>query len=372
VSPAQCRLCGQPLDTTFADLGMSPIANALVPLDQAERMEPFYPLHALVCGSCFLVQLEEFESPESIFPDDYVYYSSFSTSWLDHSRRYTEMVAPRLGLGTDHQVVELASNDGYLLQYFKEAGIPVLGIEPTAGTAQAAAQKGIPTIQRFFGRELADELVKSGTRADLLVANNVLPHVPDLNDFIGGAAMLLADDGVWTIEMPHLQRLVDDVLFDTIYHEHFSYFSFLSARAALAAHDLVVFDVEELPTHGGSLRVYARHAADEAKPVSAAWGTTTWPPTAPSTSGCGLPSASCCASCSMRRTPARASPATAPPPRPTPSSTTAASEPTSSTSPSTSLRTSRAGCCQGRGYRSRPPRRSPRPSPTTCSSCPGT
>lgn len=259
--PARCRFCDSPLDAVFADLGMSPIANNYLAPDQANAMEPFYPLRAFVCGSCFLVQLEEFETPQEIF-GEYAYFSSYSTSWLEHSRRYVEQVVPRFQLGPNSHVVELASNDGYLLQYFSARGIPVLGVEPASNVAAVAVEKGVPTIDEFFGVELAQRLAAE-RRADLLIGNNVLAHVPDLNDFVAGMKILLAPGGVITMEFPHLMRLIEDRQFDTIYHEHFSYFSFLTARRVFAAHGLRLFDVEELPTHGGSLRIYGCHADDE-------------------------------------------------------------------------------------------------------------
>jgi SAM-dependent methyltransferase len=246
---------------------MSPLANAYVPPERAAAMEPFFPLRVLVCDGCFLVQLEEFETPENLFTD-YAYFSSYSTTWLEHARRYTETMVERFGIGGGSKVVELASNDGYLLQYFVERGIPVLGIEPAANAAAAALERNVPTEVRFFGEEVALEL-RADHAADLLVGNNVLAHVPDLNDFVAGLAVLLKPAGVITMEFPHLLRLVDEVQFDTIYHEHFSYFSFTTVRRAFDAHGLVLFDVEELPTHGGSLRIYARHREDESKPVSA-------------------------------------------------------------------------------------------------------
>ncbi|MEA2391976.1 MAG: hypothetical protein QOK31_2085 [Solirubrobacteraceae bacterium] len=265
MSMGACRFCGAPLQHVCADLGMSPIANAFLAPDQLDRMEPFYPLRALVCDRCFLVQLEEFETPEQIF-SDYAYFSSYSSSWLEHSRRYAEMAIERFGLGPEATVVELASNDGYLLQYFHEAGIPVIGVEPAEDVAQAAILKGIPTVVRFFGVETARDLAET-SRADLLIGNNVLAHVPDLNDFVAGMKVLLADDGVITMEFPHLMHLIAESQFDTIYHEHFSYFSFLTAQRVFAEHGITLFDVEELPTHGGSLRIYGRHAQDESRPV---------------------------------------------------------------------------------------------------------
>ena len=255
-----CRSCGAALAHTFADLGMSPISNAFLKADQLNRMEPFYPLHAYVCGACFLVQLEEFESPQQIFGDNYAYFSSYSDSWLDHARHYTEQVTARFGLGAKSQVIEIASNDGYLLQYFKQKGVPVLGIEPAKNVAEAAVAKGVPTLTKFFGVATATELVAKGTRADLLLGNNVLAHVPDLNDFVAGMKAILKPAGVLTMEFPHLQHLIEENQFDTIYHEHFSYFSFLAAQRVFARHGLQLFDVQEIPTHGGSLRIYGRHA----------------------------------------------------------------------------------------------------------------
>jgi C-methyltransferase C-terminal domain/Methyltransferase domain/Putative zinc binding domain len=232
-------------------------------------MEPFYPLHVRVCASCLLVQLPEYVSPADIFTE-YAYFSSYAASWLEHARAYAEMIQRRLGLGRDSLVVELASNDGYLLQHFDPLGVPVLGIEPARNVAAVAIDRGIPTITEFFGAELATRLVAEGRRPDLLVGNNVFAHVPDLNDFVAGMQILLASDGVITLEFPHLARLFEQNQFDTIYHEHFSYYSFIVACRVLAEHGLTVFDVEELPTHGGSLRVYARHQADESKPVELA------------------------------------------------------------------------------------------------------
>jgi SAM-dependent methyltransferase len=259
-----CRFCATPLEATFADLGMSPLANSYVPPERANAMEPFYPLHAYVCSKCFLVQLGEFESPEHIF-SDYAYFSSYSSSWLEHSRRYVEAMSERWGLDGDSRVVEIASNDGYLLQYFVQKGIPVLGIEPAANVAPAAEEKGVPTLVKFFGVETARE-VAAEQQADLLLGNYVLAHVPDINDFVGGMKVLLKPGGVITMEFPHLKRLVDENQWDTIYHEHFSYLSFSTASRIFAAHGLRLFDVEELPTHGGSLRIFGCHDDDAAKP----------------------------------------------------------------------------------------------------------
>jgi SAM-dependent methyltransferase len=239
---------------------MSPLANSYLPPERANAMEPFYPLRVLVCASCFLVQLEEFETPDAIF-SDYAYFSSYSTSWLDHARRYTEAMIERFALSAESQVVELASNDGYLLQYFAERGVPVLGVEPAANVAEVAVAKGVPTEVAFFGVETATRLAERA-QADLIAANNVLAHVPDLNDFVGGMKVLLAPGGVITVEFPHLLRLVDQNQWDTIYHEHFSYFSFVTVQRVFAAHGLRLFDVEELSTHGGSLRIFGCHEDD--------------------------------------------------------------------------------------------------------------
>ncbi len=259
MTPA-CRHCDTPLTHTFCDLGVSPLANSYLGPDALLRMEPFFPLRVYVCSECLLVQLPEWESPEAIF-GDYAYFSSYSESWLRHAERYVEAMVGRFGLDGDSRVVEVASNDGYLLQYFLARGVPVLGIEPAANVAQVAVAKGIPTRVEFFGAEAADRLVAEGVRADLLLGNNVLAHTPYLDDFVEGVRRALAPSGVATFEFPHLQRLIAESQFDTIYHEHFSYFSFGVVRRIFAAHGLELFDVEELPTHGGSLRIYARHEA---------------------------------------------------------------------------------------------------------------
>jgi 2-polyprenyl-3-methyl-5-hydroxy-6-metoxy-1,4-benzoquinol methylase len=259
----QCRFCGSTLKTSFVDLGMSPLCQTHISQQQLHEMEPFYPLHAFVCDQCFLVQLQEFVSPGEIFTE-YAYFSSYSTSWVEHARRYAEMAIARFGLGRNSKVMELASNDGYLLQHFVKRGVPVLGIEPAANVAKVAVDKGVPTTVRFFGRATAAEILAEHGRPDLLLGNNVLAHVPDLNDFVGGMKILLAPGGVITMEFPHLQRLMADNQFDTIYHEHFSYFSFVAVEKVFAHHGLTLFDVEELPTHGGSLRIYGRHAENAA------------------------------------------------------------------------------------------------------------
>jgi SAM-dependent methyltransferase len=254
----KCRFCQSRLTTTFADLGATPLSNSFLTQDRLGAMEPFYPLHAYVCDECLLVQLEEFESPQAIF-DDYAYYSSYSDTWLEHARRYVGMIVDRFGLGQQSQIVEVASNDGYLLQYFAERGIPALGIEPAGNVAEKAIAKGIPTDVAFFGVETARRLTNQVRRADLLVGNNVLAHVPDINDFVAGIKTLLAPDGIVTMEFPHLLRLIAGNQFDTIYHEHFSYFSLLTVERIFAAHGLRLFDVEEVVTHGGSIRIFACH-----------------------------------------------------------------------------------------------------------------
>ncbi len=263
----RCRFCGSTAGETFVDLGKSPLCESYLDAGQLNEMEPFYPLHALVCTGCWLVQLQEYVSAGAIF-SDYAYFSSYSDSWLRHAEQYVSMISARLELDAKSQVIELASNDGYLLQYFLPRGVPVLGIEPAANVAAVAQDKGIPSVVRFFGTNTAQELRSGGTEADLLIGNNVLAHVPDLNDFVAGMRLLLKPHGVITMEFPHLMRLMAENQFDTIYHEHFSYFSFITAEKVFAKHGLCIFDVEELPTHGGSLRIYARHAADHTRPVS--------------------------------------------------------------------------------------------------------
>lgn len=256
----QCRFCRSSLEHTFVDLGVSPIANDYISKETLNKVERFYPLHTYVCQKCLLVQIEDFESPEHIFGDgDYAYFSSFSDSWLRHARAYTDLMVERFGFDANSQVVEIASNDGYLLQYFHQKGIPVLGVEPAANTAKVAQEKGIPCVVKFFGVQTARELVADGKQADLLLGNNVLAHVPELNDFVAGMKIVLKPKGVITMEFPHLFQLIGQNQFDTIYHEHYSYYSLLTVMQIFAAHWLVVFDVEELPTHGGSLRVYVKH-----------------------------------------------------------------------------------------------------------------
>lgn len=261
-----CRFCAEALTHTFADLGSSPLANAYLKPEQINQMEPFYPLHVYVCDNCKLVQLPQFESPENIF-GDYAYFSSYSDSWLEHAKAYTESMIARFGFGSASHVVELASNDGYLLQYFVAKDIPVLGIEPARNVAEAAIEKGIATISQFFGVSTATQLATEGKHADLLIGNNVLAHVPDLNDFVSGMKILLKPDGVITMEFPHLMRLMEENQFDTIYHEHFSYFSFITVNRVFDEHGLTIFDVEELSTHGGSLRIFARHAENATREI---------------------------------------------------------------------------------------------------------
>ncbi|WNM60301.1 class I SAM-dependent methyltransferase [Candidatus Nitrospira neomarina] len=261
-----CRFCGMVLEHTFLDLGTSPFSNSYVKNESLGEMEPFFPLYAFVCSRCLLVQLKDCSSPERIF-SDYAYFSSYSDLWLQHACAYTDMIQERIKLDERSLVVEVASNDGYLLQYFVEKGIPVLGIEPAENVAKVATEKGISTRVSFFGERLAQLLVEEGKQADLLIGNNVLAHVPDLNDFVCGLQTLLKPQGVITMEFPHVMRLMEDNQFDTIYHEHFSYFSFGTVEQVFRKHGLILFDVEEIPTHGGSLRIYARHEADHSKPV---------------------------------------------------------------------------------------------------------
>jgi hypothetical protein len=263
-----CRFCGTPLRDTFCDLGMSPLCESFLPAEALNHMEPFYPLHVWVCGKCFLVQLEEYVSPEHIFTE-YAYFSSYSTAWLKHAEDYVTMITERLGLGPKSLAVELASNDGYLLQNFVKRGIPALGIEPAVNVAKVAVEHGVETLVKFFGKELGASLAAEGRAADLIIGNNVLAQVPDLNSFVGGIRALLKPTGTATLEFPHLQKLVEENQFDTIYHEHFSYFSLVAVEKIFAAHDLTIFDVEELWTHGGSLRIYARPTPDASRPVSA-------------------------------------------------------------------------------------------------------
>jgi SAM-dependent methyltransferase len=264
-----CRFCGAIVSDTVIDLGMSPLCESYVAADDINAIEPFYPLRLLVCRDCWLAQLDQYVSADHIF-SEYAYFSSYSNSWVEHARRYTLEVSRRFGIGPASSVIELASNDGYLLQWFAKAGVPSLGIEPAANVAAAAKEKGVATLVRFFGRDLAKELVAEGRYADLLIGNNVLAQVPDVNDFVAGMTLVLAPQGVITLEFPHVLRLIEGNQFDTIYHEHFSYFSLHTLAAIFERHGLEVFDVEELPTHGGSLRVYGHHKDDLTNAVSPA------------------------------------------------------------------------------------------------------
>lgn len=261
-----CRFCAAPLEHTLVDLGMSPLCESYLTREQLNQMEPFYPLHVYVCDRCWLAQLEEYVKPEAIFTE-YAYFSSYAESWLRHAKDYTDLMVARFGVNQSSHVVELASNDGYLLQYFVQKGVPVLGVEPAANVAKAAVERGVPTMVRFFGQELAGELSGAGKQADLLIGNNVLAQVPDLNDFVKGMKILLKPAGIITMEFPHLVRLIEENQFDTIYHEHFSYFSLLAVQGIFAAHGMKIFDVEQLATHGGSLRIYACHADNAARRV---------------------------------------------------------------------------------------------------------
>jgi len=262
-----CRFCGTYLQRVFVDLGVSPLANAFLQPDQLNQMEPFYPLRVYVCDRCFLVQLEEFAGPACLF-QNYAYFSSYAESWLQHAKAYVDMIIARFELTPSSQVLEVGSNDGYLLQYFREKEVPVLGIEPAENVAAVALKKGIATKVAFFGEETARRLANDGIQADLIVANNVLAQVPTLNDFVRGLQIVLGPRGVITLEFPHVLRLIADRQFDTIYHEHFSYFSFLTVDEIFGTHGLTLFDVEELPTHGGSLRIYACHRDDASKAVT--------------------------------------------------------------------------------------------------------
>jgi SAM-dependent methyltransferase len=265
----KCRFCNTPLTQTFVDLGMSPLCEDFVKPGKNNEMERFYPLHVYVCPECYLVQLEEFVSPEVIYRD-YSYFSSYSDSWLDHSKRYADFIVERFDIGKGSLVAELASNDGYLLQFFKGKQIPVLGIEPSGTVAKAAMEKGIRTEMKFFGNSVVKELTAKYGQPDLLIGNNVLAHVPDINDFVSAMKAFLKPYGVITMEFPHLLKLIEGNQFDTIYHEHFSYLSFTTVNRIFAHHNLVLFDVEELPTHGGSLRIYAKHREDATKKISRA------------------------------------------------------------------------------------------------------
>jgi len=262
-----CRFCKTELTHVFIDLVNSPASNSFLKKEQLNEPETFYPLKVFTCHNCFLVQVDEYKKSDDIFNSEYAYFSSYSTSWLQHAKKYTDRMTERFNLDTRSQVVEIASNDGYLLQYFAEKKIPVTGIEPTKNTAEVAIKKGINTITEFFGVSLAKQLTANGMKADLLLGNNVLAHVPDIVDFVGGMKILLAPNGIITMEFPHLVQLIDNNQFDTIYHEHFSYLSFYTVKKIFESQGLEMFDVEELPTHGGSLRVYAKHKDDNSKKV---------------------------------------------------------------------------------------------------------
>jgi C-methyltransferase C-terminal domain/Putative zinc binding domain/Methyltransferase domain len=264
-----CRFCKAELEHVFIDLINSPASNSFLSKEQLNEPETFYPLKVYTCHQCFLVQVDEYKKSDAIFDSNYVYFSSYSTSWLQHAKAYTEMMTQRFGYNNESLVIEVASNDGYLLQYFKEKNIPVMGIEPTANTAEVAISKGIKTVVEFFGSELAHRFANTlNVRADLLLGNNVLAHVPDIMDFVKGMKIILKEKGVITMEFPHLMQLVDNNQFDTIYHEHFSYLSLYTVQQIFRSQGLELFDVDEIPTHGGSLRIYAKHEEDGSKPIS--------------------------------------------------------------------------------------------------------
>jgi SAM-dependent methyltransferase len=267
-TPSKCRFCNNSLEYSVVDLGMSPLCQKHVKPENANDMEKFYPLHAFICEHCWLMQLEEFATPDEIFANEYAYFSSYSESWLEHARRYTEKMTKRFKINANWLVAEIASNDGYLLHWFVQKGIPVLGIDPAVNVANAAREKGIRTEVEFFGKNTALKMSKKYGKADLLLGNNVLAHVPDINDFVSGMKGMLNKNGIITMEFPHLQRLIEGNQFDTIYHEHFSYLSFVAVNRIFAHNGITLFDVEELPTHGGSLRIYGKHAGDNSKEVS--------------------------------------------------------------------------------------------------------
>ena len=263
-----CRFCGTELKYVFVDLGEAPPSNSFLNAAQLDKPESYFPLKIFVCSNCFLVQVDEYKKASEIFDNEYAYFSSYSTSWLAHAKTYTEKMVDRFGISKNSLVVEIASNDGYLLQYFKEKEIHVLGIEPTESTAKVAREKGIESITEFFGEDFAKKLTSENRKADLLLGNNVLAHVPDINDFVKGLKVALKMEGVITMEFPHLVKLIENNQFDTIYHEHFSYFSFTTVCRIFEAHGLVMFDVDEIPTHGGSLRIYAGNKEDTSKSIS--------------------------------------------------------------------------------------------------------
>ena len=264
-----CRFCTTPLTHVFIDLNNSPASNSFLTKEELNEPETFYPLKVFICDKCFLVQVDEYKKSDAIFDSSYAYFSSYSTSWLQHAKAYVDMMTERFAFNENSLVIEVASNDGYLLQYFKEKNIPVMGIEPTANTAEVAMAKGIKTVIEFFGAELADRFASDwNVKADLLLGNNVLAHVPNIVDFVLGIKLILKEDGIVTMEFPHLMQLVDNNQFDTIYHEHFSYLSFHTVKQIFESQGLKMFDVEEIPTHGGSLRIYAKNIEDESKTVS--------------------------------------------------------------------------------------------------------
>ncbi len=372
-----CRFCSAPLRVTFANLGMSPISNDFVSAANAQAMEPFYPLHAYVCEECFLVQLIDVEKAENMFSDEYLYFSSYSESWLRHAKAYAEGTIAREKLGPDSLVVEIASNDGYLLQYFKQAGVPVLGVEPTANTAKVALEeRGVPSEVAFFGRETATRLVARGVRADVMAANNVLAHVPDINDFVAGFRILLKPEGVANVEFPHLLSQIENRQFDTIYHEHFSYLSFTIARTIFAAHGLRVYDMEELTTHGGSLRLFIAHADNAARPDTPRVAAMLERERAAGLSDLEtyrrFAQAVVQTKCDLldflvtARREGKSVVGYGARPRATPCSTIAASAPNSSRSRSIAARTRSASSCRGCGSRSTRRRRSSSVGPTTC------
>jgi len=264
----KCRFCGADVDCVFVDLVNAPASNSLLSEANLNSPEIFYPLKVMICENCWLAQIEEYKKSDEIFSNDYVYYSSYSSTWVQHAKDYVEMISERLGLTSSSRVLEIASNDGYLLQFFVKKNIPCLGVEPSAGTAKAAQEKGVPSLVEFFGEKTAENIVVQYGRQNLVIGNNVLAHVPDINDFVAGLAIVLAEDGTITMEFPHLLRLIQEVQFDTIYHEHYSYLSLLTVQSIFAAHGLKVYDVEKLPTHGGSLRIYACHEKDEQFSIS--------------------------------------------------------------------------------------------------------
>lgn len=263
-----CRFCKTSLEHVFIDLLNSPASNSFLTKEQLNEPETFYPLKVYTCHKCFLVQVDEYRKPDAIFNSEYVYFSSYSSSWLAHSKEYTQKMIDRFGFNNESTVIEVASNDGYLLQYFKEKGIPVLGIEPAENTAKVAISKGIETITDFFGVRLAEELSRKNIKADLLLGNNVLAHVPDILDFVGGIKIILKDKGIVTMEFPHLMQLMENNQFDTIYHEHFSYLSFHTVKQIFESQGLIIFDVDEITTHGGSLRIYAMHKENTQHSIS--------------------------------------------------------------------------------------------------------